>query len=259
MHFTTDMAQTGIHVGIHPKANPKWFQVMGERASGTNYVRKLTSMNLRMTRTEALGWKHAFPSMVAIPNDFLVICCVRNAHDWALSMHKRPWHLAPSSQAADFSSFIRAPWKGIVDRPEDFEQIHEEALPGARGQLLQFDRHPITGSAFPNLFALRRAKLTALAGMMNRHHSVVFLQMEHVTAKPDEYLRTLQSALGTPFKHDHLKKPKRRMGNNFNRSVDAPETPKAMSEEDRAFMLSELDLRLERLMGYSYEDAHSPA
>jgi hypothetical protein len=62
-----------------------------------------------MRPSDALGWKHGFAQALAIPADLAVICVTRNAADWALSMHAKPWHAVPALQALAFSDFIRAP------------------------------------------------------------------------------------------------------------------------------------------------------
>ncbi|WP_425038538.1 hypothetical protein [Primorskyibacter sp. S187A] len=252
--FAEEMADTGLFLRLRPKAEFEMFQVMGERASGTNYIRKIMELNTTIRRTDALGWKHGFPTMVAIPPNLLTICAMRHAEAWALSMHKRPWHAHPNIQKLEFSEFIRSPWVGIVDRLGDFETLHDEIRPHVTGRTLELDRHPLTGAPFPNLFALRRAKLLSLVGMLNRDCSVALLQMETATMVPEALITALRMATGAEGKGPAFKTPKRRMGNNFRRSVAArPETPKAMSDDDRAFMRSQLDVELEAALGYVYD------
>lgn len=249
--FAQDMAETGVHFALRPNAGFNWFQVMGERASGTNLVRKLIELNVGITHTTGLGWKHGFPHMVAVPNDTVVVAAVRNAEDWALSMHKRPWHLAPEAQSRGFSDFIRAPWEGIVDGVGHFAELHADQIPGCKGRALQMDRHPITGLPFDNLFALRRAKLAALTGLLNRNCSVVLMQMETIVSEPQAFMQLFRAATSTQPRQENWRAPKRRLGNNFKRAV-AAQTPSAMSEADRAFMIGELDLDLEAALGYRY-------
>ncbi|MDX1781515.1 MAG: hypothetical protein R3256_09350, partial [Thalassovita sp.] len=158
------------------------FQVIGERASATNLVRKLIEKNVQIDRTEALGWKHAAPRMPAIPRDFLVVVVVRNAESWALSMHKRPWHLDPRLQVLGFSQFIRSPWRGIVDRPTDFEELRPDIADKVLGEHLQYDRHPITGRLFANLFQMRSVKLASHLGMLNRGCNLMLVKAETVQA-----------------------------------------------------------------------------
>ena len=92
-------ASTGVFAHRVTSEPPEMFQVIGERGSGTNVVRKLIDKNIASFRTEALGWKHGFPRMLAVPDNLLTIVCIRNAESWALSMHKRPWHADPRSSS----------------------------------------------------------------------------------------------------------------------------------------------------------------
>lgn len=248
-----DFAQTGRYALRRHATPPEMFQVIGERGSGTNILRKMIEKNVDLFRTEALGWKHAFPRMLAVPNNLLTLVCVRDARAWALSMHKRPWHAHPLMQYMSFSDFIRATWRGKVDRISDFETIHPELK--ADQAELQFDRHPLTGRPFTNLFALRRAKLEGHLSMLVRGGDVVVLRMEDFVADPDATLTWLCESFDLKRKHDELKTVKDRLGNRFNLSVDGsdrPETPAEMSPEDIAFMQRQLDPQVEAALGYSY-------
>jgi len=248
-----DFANSGFHARRVTATPPEMFQVIGERGSGTNVVRKLIQKNIDLFRTEALGWKHGFPRMLAVPENLLTIVCIRDARDWALSMHKRPWHGDPSLQYLTFSEFIRAPWKGKVDRIEDFETVHPEL--DADGAELQFDRHPITGRRFPNLFALRRTKLQAHLSMLIRGGDVAVLRMESFLTDPDASLTRLCDRFALTRKPGNFRPVKERMGTRFNSSTQGtprPETPDHMSAEDVAFMKSQLDLNDEAMLGYVY-------
>ncbi|MFP4328218.1 MAG: hypothetical protein ACLFQL_09440 [Paracoccaceae bacterium] len=232
---------------------PVQFQVIGERASATNLVRKLIEKNVRIDRTEALGWKHGAPHMVAIPPDFLVICVVRNAESWALSMHKRPWHAHPDLQRLSFSRFIRAPWHGIIDRPSHFERIPAEIVDRVEGAELQLDRHPITGQRFASLFELRRVKLAAHLGFLNRDCNLLLLRAEQVQTDPEGFVAWFSDIFGLAPRGPEFSGVTRRLGNRFRLAVREREaTPEAMTPEDRAFLRAELDLDTEAALGYTY-------
>ena len=170
------------------------YQVLGERSSGTNFVKRLLGRNTPLKPTEALGWKHGFPHMMAVPRDMAVICVVRRADAWARSMFDKPWHTTPEMQALSFSDFIRARWDTIIDRPRYFEGLVPD---GSVGAPLQHDRHPQTGLPFATLFALRRAKLASLLTLPARGCTCVVLRMEDAQAAPEDTLAQLAGALGT--------------------------------------------------------------
>lgn len=232
----------------HTNNPPTRFQVLGERSSGTNFVKRLLGRNTVMQPTEALGWKHGFPQMLAIPADFAVICVVRNPEDWALSMHAKPWHTPPVMQALGFSDFIRAPWNTIIDRPRYFEGSVER---GIVGQPLQADRDPTTGAALTSLFALRQAKLTGLFSYLNRGCTCVLMRLETVQTDPEDMVNRLQSALFLPPSDTPFRPVTKRLGSKFKPAIAGrPETPDHLNDGDRAFMANELSKITESQLGY---------
>lgn len=242
-----NFATTGLHVH-HTGLPPTRFQVLGERSSGTNFVKRLLGRNTALKPTEAVGWKHGFPQMLAIPADLAVVCVVRNPADWALSMHAKPWHTTAAMQALPFSDFIRAPWNSIIDRPRYFEGSVEL---GIVGQPLQADRDPTTGAAFSSLFALRRAKLTSLLSHLNRGCTCVLLRLEAVQAKPEETVTDLLNALSMPPHDGPFRPVTKRLGSKFKPAIASrPETPNQLSADDRAFMAQELNKLTETQLGY---------
>ena len=222
--------------------------MLGERSSGTNLAKKLLARNAPMQPTEALGWKHGYPSALAIPADLAVICMVRNAAAWALSMHAKPWHTVPALQALAFPAFIRAPWETVIDRARYFDG--GEALVG---QPLQGDRDPLTGRVAPNLFALRRAKLAGLLSYLDRGCTCALIRTETLQADPEGTIRRLLAGLGLPESPEPFRGVTKRLGARFKPSVERrPPTPREIGDEDRAFLRAELDLPLEAKLGYSY-------
>ena len=247
--FTGDLATRGWEVHHHGGA-PKRFQVLGERSSGTNFVKRLIARNTELQHTDALGWKHAAPSMLAVPADMTVVCTFRAADAWARSMHAKPWHCTPALQKLAFSDFIRAPWDTIIDRPRYFPWAE---APEYHGQPLQADRHPLTGEMFGNLFELRQVKLRALLGFLQRHSSCVFLRLETVQNDPEAFLADLRRQLALSAPATPYRPITKRLGSRFKPGVETrPETPAKMSPADYDWMREALDPALEAQIGYSY-------
>ena len=249
--FATLFTQNGWYLHRANDAPLTQFQVLGERACGTNMVRKAIEKNVDFERTEGFGWKHAVPHMVAIPEGTLIVIAVRNAASWALSMHKRPWHSHPDLQALEFPDFIRAEWRSIVDRPTDFEELHPELAPRVAGAELQYDRHPITGQRFANLFELRNLKQAAYLGMLNRDCNVLVVKAELVQIDQVGFVAWLIEHFDLPLKGLRIKPVAQRLGNRFNRSTHV-ETPSDLGPKDHAFMMQVLDLEMESALGYDY-------
>lgn len=242
-----DFARTGLAVHCNGTP-PRRFQVLGERSSGTNFVKRLLTRNSTMEPTEALGWKHGHPSALAIPADFAVICVVRNAADWARSMHAKPWHATPALQAMDFADFLRAPWDTSIDRARYFDNQIDLV-----GQPLQADRDPVTGRLHGNLFALRRAKLAGLLSYFERGCTCAMIRTEAVQNSPETMVERLVAGLGLPPCSTPFRGVTRRLGAKFKPAVAGrPATPAGLSTEDREFMKSELDVAVEARLGYTY-------
>jgi hypothetical protein len=252
MHHDPGLMQThGIRLLPKGGPTPTRFQVLGERASGTNVIRKSLEKNTKLSSSDALGWKHGFPAMIGIPRDMIVVAATRNAFDWLRSMHKRPWHSSPELQELPFSDFIRAEWKSVVDRPTDFAQCPEGRH--VKGVALQPDRHPITGQPFENLLALRRAKFDMLQGLTNRDCALAYFQLEAFARDPNGTLFAFRDAFGLPQPNHAHRDVRRRMGTRFRPTkADRPDTPQRISAEDRTFILSQIDDDLEASFGYRY-------
>ncbi len=247
--MTPDFAQTGWQI-VPGSMPPRRYQVFGERSSGTNFVKRLLGRNSTLRPIEDLGWKHGFPHMTAIPEDVAVVCVVRDARSWALSMHAKPWHCPPAMQALRFSDFLRAEWATVADRARYFPQVAEL---GGVGQPLQQDRHPLTGRAFADLFALRQAKLAGLLSFFERGCTLVFTRMETVQAAPEAFLAAVHDGLSVPQPGAAYRPVVKRLGSKFLPSVTPrPETPKTLSTDDLAFLQSRIDPAQEAALGYSY-------
>ena len=245
-----DFPQTGLLMPRPPRVPVTRFQVLGERSSGTNFVKRLLGRNSSLRPTEDLGWKHGFPHATAIPADLAVICMVRRADTWALSMHAKPWHTTPAMQALDFPSFIRAPWHTVIDRPRYFPGAEAAGLVGLP---LQHDRNPLTGDVFPNLFALRRAKLHCLLSYLRRDCTAILLCMETAQAAPEATVDALLTGLGQPPRQSAFAPVHKRLGSKFLPAIEnRPPTPKSMGAPGLAFLRRQLDLKLEAALGYTY-------
>lgn len=227
------------------------FQVLGERSSGTNFVSRLLGRHGQMQSSSELGWKHGFPGDGPISPQLGIVCMVRRADVWALSMHAKPWHASPALQRLDFGDFIRAPWDTVQDHPKYFRGLLEPFVANAP---LPFDRDPETGAMFPNLFALRRAKLAGLLSYLERDCTVVLLAIETAQAAPEATLDALLFAFGQPPRETPFRPITKRLGSKFNASVaDRPETPHRMGKAGLRFLRQELDLDLEARLGYQYD------
>jgi len=242
-------AATGLHFGVKTK-ELKRFQVIGERSSGTNFIKRMLGRNTPLKATEDLGWKHGYPHMLAIPEDLLVVVAVRNAKDWVRSMFSKPWHAKPALQRMEFSDFIRSPWRSVIDRPRYFEGMTHGATGGRE---LQLDRDPISGLPYPNLFALRQGKLLSHLSFSNRGCAFCLVRMEDATANPDWFITSFRAAYGFAPLETPVRPILKRLGSRFAAAVeDRPKLPAAWDDADLGFLREECDPDLEHLLGYHY-------
>ena len=245
-----EFAKTGFFARIRPDAQITRFQVLGERSSGTNYASRLIGKNTSLDPDTPLGWKHGFPDYRDMPADLLIIAMVRHAGAWSRSMHKRPWHTRAEMQKLEFSEFLRATWDTSFDHAKYFP---DEVARGLLGAALTADLDQDTGAAFDNVFALRRAKLTALLAGASRPGNFILLRMEPMIAEPEPTLMAILDAARVSLNGAGYRGIFKRLGTNFNSKVEPrPKTPNRLSEDDRVFMRSQLDADQERLLGYSY-------
>jgi hypothetical protein len=245
-----DMAQTGWH--FHKASDGPFdrFQVLGERGCGTNIIRKTVQDALTIRRTEALGWKHAVPAMIALPPGFLTICAVRAPHKWAHSLYKRPWHATAEVQSRGFADFLRAPWESYVDKLGHFDGIAPRLHP--EGHELQWDRHPITGARYENIFAMRNLKHRALLSLPARGGSVVYVSLDAFNAAPQAFLADLCAHFGLGFTAQGYAPVERRMGNRWTAEVpDRAPAPDVWTAEDISWMNSQLDPQIEAALGFA--------
>lgn len=250
MSLPSEFAQTGLHIHRAGDTPITRYQVLGERSSGTNFVKRLLGRNSALTPTEALGWKHGFAQMMAVPNDMAVICVVRSADTWARSMFAKPWHTTRALQAMAFSDFIRAEWDTIIDRPRYFGDMIDK---GSIGSALQQDRDPVTGAQFANLFALRQAKLTSHLSLLNRDCTCVVVRMEQAQSAPEGTLDSILKGLGGTTRSAPFRQVVKRLGSKFKPAVETrPAVPDNWTKADRVFMIANLNSAQEAALGYVY-------
>jgi hypothetical protein len=247
--LAADMAQTGWHIHKSTDGPCDSVQVLGERGCGTTVIRKSVPDPLVIKRSEALGWKHAVPAMIAIPPSFLTICAVRGPRAWTTSLFSRPWHGAADIQALDFHDFIRTPWHARVDRKDHFEMIPPNLDP--EDHELQYDRHPITGAPYETIFAMRNLKHRALMSLPERGANVVYVSLDAFNADPEAFLFALTEAFDLDVRPEGYEAVERRMGNRFTPAVNnRPPMPKKWAAADIAWMNSQLDPILETTLGF---------
>lgn len=125
-------------------------KLLGERNTGTNYLRRLIELNFNLkllrgtvpdplTRTEFLrdlyfrityrrnlGWKHAIAPTSHVISKYHASTCQfitlsKNPYSWLLSMCRRPYHNSSKTKMS-FDEFLTNPWRtvGREQHPQPF-------------------------------------------------------------------------------------------------------------------------------------------
>ncbi|WP_208347598.1 hypothetical protein [Pseudaestuariivita rosea] len=267
------------------------FQVLGERSSGTNVLSAFINRNTRLAPSTHLGWKHGFPQAQFYPRNLLTVVSFRHPLDWVRSMHRKPWHAAPRLQGLSFSDFIRAEWESVIDNAlltdDPMNLFRLERLPRAlrsvvwnhysprigwklrrqiarsdptsqtqaiaAGVPLQYDRHPITGEQFENIFKLRTAKAQGYLGLRHRACNYLFVSHELYRSDPDKIAQALSDVFGIAVSGD-LQGIDRKVGQMNRAGSENTENkvgpPADVADDDLDFMVSQLCRETESQMGY---------
>ena len=168
------------------------FQVYGQRCSGTNALIKLLERNLEdLEFTEEFGFKHwLVPPEVEIPEDVFVIVIARQVDQWLRSLHAKPWHAHADLKELEFGDFIRAEWRSVWD--EDFwgiDRDHPKFL-----QPIEEEFCPQTGLPFPNVIAMRTAKLRNWLDVALQAQGHALVSHRELVSRPEEVISRLASA-----------------------------------------------------------------
>lgn len=245
------MTDNSFQVLFNDKTKINRISVFGERSSGTNYCSFLIGKNLDVELSDDLGWKHGFLGATAVRADQLSVICTRNIFDWVRSMYVKPWHCPKSMYENGFSHYLKTPWTTICDRPRGCFKL--PTPDSYRGRPLLLDRNPFTGAAFENIVQMRSAKYRAFLGFEHRQINTVVVQLEYFQSKPVEFLEKLaesfQLSMLGPFKNSQRKFGE---GRGFVGKDERRDEVKTISDDDRNFIMKELDPFLEARMGYHY-------
>ncbi|WP_299947529.1 hypothetical protein [uncultured Ruegeria sp.] len=224
------------------------FQVFGERRSGTNFLSALLAETFELDETFSYGWKHGVPVMPCIQSSSLIAVIVRNPLDWVLSMHARPF-ASPAMTDLSFSEFIRTPWQsnyrpGVLGRVK----FGLRGFPVARNTPLQYDRHPIEGRCFSNVFELRTIKMKAHIEFLERDANVAVVRYEDLAADAAGFLKAISKTFDLPIKSNATL----RVGRVGPKTGSKRLTPADISSEDMCFMNDQLEQTFE--MRFSYDE-----
>jgi hypothetical protein len=224
----------------------KRIQIYGERCSGTNYLEDLLRRNVKSAQiTWEFGWKHFFyrPG-VEDANDCLFLVIYRNPFDWLRSLHRNPWHAAPPLRSLNFSDFIRAEWWCIHDE-------HSRTTPTdpRYGTEIVRERDPETNERFANVLRLRTAKIRNWESLREKTSHHIAIKYEDLDLHPREVVGSICQTFG--LKRRYLFRGAK--GYKGSKAKYVPKAYEPINAEDLDYILHELDVELERSIGYDLQ------
>ena len=227
------------------KSEIRRFTVRGMRSTGTNLVEQILKRNTNLSFAET-GWKHGFNFEGVFDRRLLVVIPFRHWNPWIRSMYRKPWHASDQMHTLAFSDFIRAPWDtfigGSLPKPHPMKDVP-----------FQSDRHPVCGRRFHNLIELRNVKTQFLLGFRERNLNVMFVRLEWLVGREQEFLQIIRDQFGVGLK-DRYQGVSAILATNYRHMIDVrPPMPQSLSPTDVEFVRSQLDPELEAALGYDFD------
>ena len=235
----------------------KYWQLFGERCSGTNYIESLFWKNLAgIELTRDFGGKHWFikdhhprcrPNRstdcqcirhLSDNSDTLFIVLFRNPFDWLRSINAKPYH-AGNHWGLTLSRFLRKPWHAFeTSRVNPCWPENE-------------DRYWFIEEA-ANILRLRTRKIEHLLGLKDRVEHIYFMNYETIQ-EDNNVLQEIARRFQVALKHTEIQGDKRHFGHRGNVEY-VPRNDVRIMQDDLDFIRSELDWELEGRIGYGPED-----
>ena len=219
----------------------KNIQLYGERCSGTNYLQSLIEMNFKeIPVTWQHGWKHWFPKLKNT-KETLFIVIIRDPLDWLSSINRTPFHT--ELKKLSFSEFIRREWYSVYDSDSGFKEDHPLI-----GKEMIIDRDPETGKRFENVIKLRNSKNKHFLGIENKVENFAFVRYEDISGD-ESIIKDVAAKFNISLRFPEIRRTEYFKGNKTFGVYKKKEYQK-ISEEDRQFILSQLDIEQENKIGY---------
>lgn len=152
----------------------KAYMILGERKSGTNYLRHLITENIPSLVWREQWHKHIVPWVdlddekvvranqgeYSIFPDSLYIYIVRNPYDWVRSLFRNAYDSKIDNE--DFDVYISHPW---------YNSWREDIL------------NPYTGRVFENVFSMRDYKIKSLLKWSQRVQNFLIVRYEDIATE----------------------------------------------------------------------------
>lgn len=222
--------------------NIKFYSIVGERCSGTNYLNFLMKKNVNLSETQKFGWKHGFqlPKKNTIVNDTLCIFIIRNVYDWIRSIDKLRWHANKSVCEKNFTEMIRFPWESSIDGA--FGTWLDE---GRKGQKIKSDLDD-NGNYHPTPLDMRNYKTKKFLQLQHNFKHFYVINYDQLNKNPEKIIREMCQKFNINVKRNfenHIY----RKGSNIKFT---PKKYDTLTKNNLDFINSKIDWNTENLLGF---------
>jgi hypothetical protein len=172
----------------------KYFTILGERCSGTNFLEQTMRENFDVELTWEFGHKHFFGfhqfSHTNKENETLFIGIVREPISWISSFYRNPHHLPEKKKY--IMNFLLGLFYSITDNTKTIKKD---------------DLNYKTNKIYRNIFELRKIKNEYLMERMPQNvDNYILFTYENLNQNTDQILNVISQKYNLPFKNNIIKK-----------------------------------------------------
>ena len=177
----------------------KYFTIMGERCSGTNFLENSIKKNFEIEFVWHYGYKHFFGHydynnknpIIENDDDVLFLGIIREPISWINSFYDKKYHI-PSINKNNLNNFLNNTFYSIDDN-------HDEIMK---------DRNYITGKRYQNIFELRYLKNKYLIEHKYRVKNYLLIRYEDLKYNYEIILDLLKNKFNLKKKNEEYIKIK---------------------------------------------------
>ena len=215
----------------------KYFQIYGERCSGTNFLECAIKENFELEHTSIYAWKHFFGyydfKQTDQENETLFICIVRNPITWIDSFYNIKHHI-PAKNRTNIKAFL-------------FNQFYSVYPDGSE---IMEDRNMITKERYGNIFGMRRIKNDYLMNTMkNKVKNYVLIRYEDLRDNYETVLNYIKEKFNLKKKSENeyikILNYKGKQNSTFEKK------PVLLKQNVIDLIKKNVDIEQEKLLGYN--------
>ncbi len=195
------------------------FTILGERCSGTHYVKHLICKNFDLKLTWKYGFKEynnqsthkhffKFSKDYTTPeaDTCLFVCIVRDPVEWIGSLYNAPYHLSKDMFDDGWESYLTHEFFSLYDNKNTHGDLYGEERKG--------DRHIYTGERYKDIFEARAIKCKFLfEDFPKLVKNSIFIKYEDIRDNPEIFIDTLKKKFGMIRTSDEYVKVTKYKGN----------------------------------------------